>query len=121
LEDVYRNPGPLQFEGPGADSKPISLCVEDQDYMGRIKKLQEYLEKVVLCPHIFLLQTHRKPQLTTSFAFAMPNSFCYVVQVKSIVKPGCSQDVLKAALSAMSSVTETLNIMTSSSNGQTPL
>jgi pyrophosphate--fructose-6-phosphate 1-phosphotransferase len=50
LEDVYRNPGPLQFEGPGADSKPISLCVEDQDYMGRIKKLQEYLEKVVLMP-----------------------------------------------------------------------
>ncbi|OEL34887.1 Pyrophosphate--fructose 6-phosphate 1-phosphotransferase subunit alpha [Dichanthelium oligosanthes] len=86
LEDIYRNPGPLQFEGPGADSKPISLCVEDQDYMGRIKKLQEYLEKV-----------------------------------KSIVKPGCSQDVLKAALSAMSSVTETLNIMTSSSTGQTPL
>ncbi|AQK54726.1 Pyrophosphate--fructose 6-phosphate 1-phosphotransferase subunit alpha 2 [Zea mays] len=86
LEDVYRNPGPLQFEGPGADSKPISLCVEDQDYMGRIKKLQEYLEKV-----------------------------------KSIVKPGCSQDVLKAALSAMSSVTETLNIMTSSSTGQTAL
>ncbi|RCV08051.1 hypothetical protein SEVIR_1G300500v4 [Setaria viridis] len=86
LEDIYRNPGPLQFEGPGADSKPISLCVEDQDYMGRIKKLQEYLEKV-----------------------------------KSIVKPGCSQDVLKAALSAMSSVTETLNIMTSSSTGQAPL
>ncbi|KAG2653464.1 hypothetical protein PVAP13_1NG458100 [Panicum virgatum] len=86
LEDIYRNPGPLQFEGPGADSKPISLCVEDQDYMGRIKKLQEYLEKV-----------------------------------KSIVKPGCSQDVLKAALSAMASVTETLNIMTSSSTGQTPL
>ncbi|KAG2661030.1 pyrophosphate--fructose 6-phosphate 1-phosphotransferase subunit alpha-like isoform X2 [Panicum virgatum] len=86
LEDIYRNPGPLQFEGPGADSKPISLCVEDQDYMGRIKKLQEYLEKV-----------------------------------KSIVKPGCSQDVLKAALSAMASVTETLNIMTSSSPGQTQL
>ncbi|CAO1942000.1 unnamed protein product [Urochloa humidicola] len=86
LEDIYRNPGPLQYEGPGADSKPISLCVEDQDYMGRIKKLQEYLEKV-----------------------------------KSIVKPGCSQDVLKAALSAMSSVTDTLNIMTSSSTGQTQL
>ncbi|TVU28250.1 hypothetical protein EJB05_19760 [Eragrostis curvula] len=84
LEDIYRNPGPLQFEGPGADSKPISLCVEDQDYMGRIKKLQEYLEKV-----------------------------------KSIVKPGCSQDILKAALSSMSSVTETLTIMSSSSAGQT--
>jgi hypothetical protein len=51
LEDIYRNPGPLQFEGPGADSKPISLCVEDQDYMGRIKKLQEYLEKVVCMNH----------------------------------------------------------------------
>ncbi|KAL6633665.1 hypothetical protein ACP70R_026336 [Stipagrostis hirtigluma subsp. patula] len=86
LDDIYRNPGPLQYEGPGADSKPISLCVEDQDYMGRIKKLQEYLEKV-----------------------------------KSIVKPGCSQDVLKAALSAMSSVTETLTIMTSSSAGQAQL
>uniref|UniRef100_A0A0D9VK63 Phosphofructokinase domain-containing protein n=1 Tax=Leersia perrieri TaxID=77586 RepID=A0A0D9VK63_9ORYZ len=84
MDDIYRNPGPLQFEGAGADVKPISLCVEDQDYMGRIKKLQEYLEKV-----------------------------------KSIVKPGCSQDVLKAALSAMSSVTETLAIMTSSSTGQT--
>jgi len=48
LEDVYRNPGPLQFEGPGVDSNPISLCVEDQDYMGRIKKLQEYLEKAKL-------------------------------------------------------------------------
>lgn len=78
MEDIYRNPGPLQFEGSGADTKPISLCVEDQDYMGRIKKLQEYLEKV-----------------------------------KSIVKPGCSQDVLKAAVSAMASVTEMLTIMSS--------
>lgn len=47
MEDIYRNPGPLQFEGPGADTKPISLCVEDRDYMGRIKQLQEYLEKVL--------------------------------------------------------------------------
>lgn len=46
IDDIYRNPGPLQFEGPGADSKAVSLCVEDQDYMGRIKKLQEYLDKV---------------------------------------------------------------------------
>ncbi|TKW21243.1 hypothetical protein SEVIR_4G172600v4 [Setaria viridis] len=76
MEDIYRNPGPLQFEGPGAETKPISLCVEDRDYMGRIKQLQEYLEKV-----------------------------------KSIVKPGCSQDVLKAAVSAMASVTEMLTIM----------
>ena len=46
MDDLYRNPGPLQFDGPGADAKPVSLCVEDQDYMGRIKKLQEYLDKV---------------------------------------------------------------------------
>ncbi|KAL9225692.1 hypothetical protein vseg_001586 [Gypsophila vaccaria] len=82
MEDIYRNPGPLQFDGPGADAKAVSLCVEDQDYMGRIKQLQVYLDKV-----------------------------------RSIVKPGCSQDVLKAALSAMSSVTEILSLMSSNSNG----
>ncbi|KAI3745570.1 hypothetical protein L6452_07970 [Arctium lappa] len=82
LDDVYRNPGPLQFEGPGADSRAVSLCVEDLDYMGRIKELNEYLEKV-----------------------------------RTIVKPGCSQDVLKAALSAMSSVTDILSVMSSPSKG----
>lgn len=42
-------------------------------------------------------------------------------QVRTIVKPGCSQDVLKAALSAMSSVTEILSVMASpSSNANTP-
>ncbi|EPS71673.1 hypothetical protein M569_03082, partial [Genlisea aurea] len=80
VDDLYRNPGPLQFDGPGADARPITLNVEDQDYMGRIKRLQEYLD-----------------------------------QVRSIVKPGCSQDVLKAALSAMSSVTDILTVMASSS------
>ncbi|XP_058093428.1 pyrophosphate--fructose 6-phosphate 1-phosphotransferase subunit alpha-like [Magnolia sinica] len=81
MDDFYRNPGPLQFDGPGSDAKPLTLCVEDQDYMGRIKKLQEYLDKV-----------------------------------KCIVKPGCSQDVLKAALSAMASVTDILIVMTSPSS-----
>ncbi|KAL9244099.1 hypothetical protein vseg_017908 [Gypsophila vaccaria] len=81
LEDIYRNPGPLQFDGPGADAKAVSLCVEDQDYMGRIKQLKEYLD-----------------------------------QVRSIVKPGCSQDVLKAALSAMSSVTDILSVLSSNTN-----
>lgn len=47
MEDLYRNPGPLQYDGPGADAKAVSLCVEDQDYMGRIKKLQEYLDQVI--------------------------------------------------------------------------
>ncbi|XP_010527650.1 PREDICTED: pyrophosphate--fructose 6-phosphate 1-phosphotransferase subunit alpha-like [Tarenaya hassleriana] len=81
MEDVYRNPGPLQFDGPGADAKSITLCVEDQDYMGRIKKLQEYLDRV-----------------------------------RTIVKPGCSQDVVKAALSIMASVTDVLSVMSSTSN-----
>ena len=46
MEDIYRNPGPLQFDGPGADAKAVTLCVEDQDYMGRVKLLREYLDKV---------------------------------------------------------------------------
>ncbi|CAD5317377.1 unnamed protein product [Arabidopsis thaliana] len=80
MEDMYRNPGPVQYDGPGADAKAVSLCVEDQDYMGKIKKLQEYLD-----------------------------------QVRMIVKPGCSQDVLKAALSVMASVTDVLTTISSSS------
>ncbi|RWW76305.1 hypothetical protein BHE74_00015615 [Ensete ventricosum] len=44
------------------------------------------------------------------------------IQVRSIVKPGCPQEVLKAALSSMASVTDVLSVMSSSSlNGQTPL
>ncbi|XP_068652558.1 pyrophosphate--fructose 6-phosphate 1-phosphotransferase subunit alpha-like [Aristolochia californica] len=86
MDDVYRNPGPLQFDGPGADIKAVTLSVEDQDYMGRIKKLQEHLDKV-----------------------------------RSIVKPGCSQDVLRAALSAMASVSDVLTVMSAPSfNGQYP-
>ncbi|KAL2895332.1 Pyrophosphate--fructose 6-phosphate 1-phosphotransferase subunit alpha [Bienertia sinuspersici] len=81
MEDIYRNPGPLQFEGPGADAKAVTLCVEDQDYMGRVKLLREYLDKV-----------------------------------RDIVKPGCSQDILKVALSAMSSVTDILSVMSSNYN-----
>lgn len=86
MDDIYRNPGPLQFDGPGADAKPITLNVEDQDYMGRIKRLQEYLE-----------------------------------QVRTIVKPGCPQEVLKAALSVMGSVTEVLTAMSSSSGNTSSL
>ncbi|CAI9296298.1 unnamed protein product [Lactuca saligna] len=82
MDDVYRNPGPLQYDGPGAESRTVSLCIEDLDYMGRIKELNVYLDKV-----------------------------------RSIVKPGCSQDILKAALSAMSSVMDILSVMSSPSNG----
>uniref|UniRef100_A0A0C9RUV0 Pyrophosphate--fructose 6-phosphate 1-phosphotransferase subunit alpha n=1 Tax=Wollemia nobilis TaxID=56998 RepID=A0A0C9RUV0_9CONI len=46
MDDIYRNPGPLQFEGPGADAKTITVSVEDQDYIGRIQQLRSYLDKV---------------------------------------------------------------------------
>nr|XP_043633896.1 pyrophosphate--fructose 6-phosphate 1-phosphotransferase subunit alpha-like [Erigeron canadensis] len=82
MDDVYRNPGPLQFDGPGADSRTVTLNIQDLDYMGRIKELNVYLDKV-----------------------------------RSIVKPGCSQDILKAALSAMASVTDILSVMSSPSDG----
>lgn len=44
----------------------------------------------------------------------------FISQVRTIVKPGCSQEVLKAALSVMASVTEVLSAM-SASGGQTTL
>eukprot|EP00252_Welwitschia_mirabilis_P013359 TRINITY_DN29422_c0_g1_i1.p1 TRINITY_DN29422_c0_g1~~TRINITY_DN29422_c0_g1_i1.p1 ORF type:complete len:612 (+),score=138.07 TRINITY_DN29422_c0_g1_i1:180-2015(+) len=80
MEDVYRNPGPLQFEGTGAKSKTITLSVEDQDYIGRIQQLRNYLDKV-----------------------------------REIVKPGCPEDVLKAALSSMASLSDVLMVMSSPS------
>lgn len=59
MDDIYRSPGPLQFEGPGADSKAVSLCVEDLDYMGRIKELNDYLDKVLHCS-LFLFWSGQK-------------------------------------------------------------
>ncbi|RWW12480.1 hypothetical protein BHE74_00018774 [Ensete ventricosum] len=118
MDDMYRNPGPVQFEGPGADAKSISLCVEDQDYMGRIKLLQEYLDKVPITFFLKMLYIMEG----NIFLLHPPMIILMFIQVKSIVKPGCSQDVLKAALSAMGSVTDVLALMSSSSmNGQTPL
>jgi len=46
LDDFYRTPGGIQFEGPGADTKPITLTIEGHDYLGDIEILQDYLEKV---------------------------------------------------------------------------
>ncbi|KAG6776723.1 hypothetical protein POTOM_020251 [Populus tomentosa] len=112
MDDLYRNPGPLQFDGPGADSKAVTLCVEDQDYMGGIKKLQEYLDKVKAGFAML------KDQLTKFYDW----TGFFLCVVRNIVKPGCSQEVLKAALSVMASVTDVLSVMSStSSNGQTPL
>ncbi|GJM99130.1 hypothetical protein PR202_ga16203 [Eleusine coracana subsp. coracana] len=46
LDDFYSTPGGIQFEGPGADTKPITLTIEEQDYLGDIKILQDYLDKL---------------------------------------------------------------------------
>jgi len=54
--------------------------------------------------------------------FAFTDCLPSISQVRNIVKPGCTQEVLKAALSVMSSVTDVLSVMSStSSNGRTPL
>ncbi|KAG6543305.1 hypothetical protein Mapa_015219 [Marchantia paleacea] len=45
-DDLYCNPGPIQFEGPGSEIKTVTLSVEDQDYVGRIQELQKYLDQV---------------------------------------------------------------------------
>lgn len=43
--------------------------------------------------------------------------FFFSLQIRTIVKPGCSQEVLKSALSIMASVTEVLTTMSSSASG----
>ena len=46
MDNIYRNPSPLQFEGPRENEKTITLSVEDQDYIGWIQQLRSYLDKV---------------------------------------------------------------------------
>ncbi|KAI5063277.1 hypothetical protein GOP47_0021824 [Adiantum capillus-veneris] len=46
MDDLYRNPGPIQYSGPGANLKTVTLSLQDQDYIGRIQELWAYLEKV---------------------------------------------------------------------------
>ncbi|KAM0059383.1 hypothetical protein Hdeb2414_s0005g00180821 [Helianthus debilis subsp. tardiflorus] len=40
LDDVYRNPGPLQFDGPGADSKAVKAFVgnNNQTFVRHVKE-----------------------------------------------------------------------------------
>jgi len=54
LDDFYRTPGGIQFDGPGADTKPVTLTIEEQDYLGDIKILQDYLDKVCVCKKLHL-------------------------------------------------------------------
>lgn len=78
MEDLYRNLGPLQWDGPGADSKALTLCVEDQDYMGLIKKRQEYLDKDWRI-------------LESMFAYPKPSIFIFTLDWKEPLARICSQ------------------------------
>jgi diphosphate-dependent phosphofructokinase len=60
LDDFYRTPGGIQFDGPGADTKPVTLTIEEQDYLGDIKILQDYLDKVCVCKKLHLYQPSEK-------------------------------------------------------------
>ncbi|WVZ64287.1 hypothetical protein U9M48_013832 [Paspalum notatum var. saurae] len=86
LDDFYRTPGGIQFEGAGSDTKPITLTIEGQDYLGDIETLQDYLDKV-----------------------------------KTILKPGCSREILKAAISSIASINDVLKVMSAPLNTELPL
>ncbi|XP_066399221.1 pyrophosphate--fructose 6-phosphate 1-phosphotransferase subunit alpha-like isoform X2 [Miscanthus floridulus] len=86
LDDFYRTPGGIQFEGPGAGTKPITLTIEEQDYLGDIEILQAYLDKV-----------------------------------RTILKPGCSREILKASISSIASVNNVLKFMSAPLNTELPL
>eukprot|EP00270_Netrium_digitus_P010990 TRINITY_DN3456_c0_g1_i2.p1 TRINITY_DN3456_c0_g1~~TRINITY_DN3456_c0_g1_i2.p1 ORF type:complete len:179 (-),score=50.46 TRINITY_DN3456_c0_g1_i2:234-713(-) len=46
VDDLYRNPGPLQFEGPGSDARTLTLTLDRPDFEGNLLTLKEYLRKV---------------------------------------------------------------------------
>lgn len=122
LDDFYRTPGGIQFEGPGSDAKPITLTIENQDYMGDIEILKECLSKVGTSnPFIslkFQIKTFqlRSRSLTLTCPLMMSCS-----QVRTMVKPGCSREILKAAISSMLSVTDVLTVMSHPLNAELPL
>lgn len=41
-----RNPGPIQYEGPGADDVALSLAADTHDYVQRIDRLRAALEAI---------------------------------------------------------------------------
>lgn len=73
MDDLYRNPGPLQFEGPGSDNKTISLTAEEQDYIGKIKELQAYLDKVHLTTFSHPFFFKKSFRLIQTFFLTHPN------------------------------------------------
>ncbi|KAI8545593.1 hypothetical protein RHMOL_Rhmol07G0051500 [Rhododendron molle] len=97
--------GHFQFE-PGPN-KDISLCLQDQEYTENVKEVQVYLDKV--CPISILGscgQVLQRDKLVSSVMFS-------ILEVRKIVRPGCSQELLNIALSSMSSLVGILSVMSS--------
>jgi len=44
-----------------------------------------------------------------------------MAQVRTILKPGCSREILKAAISSMASVNDVLKVMSAPLNAELPL
>ncbi|TXG57820.1 hypothetical protein EZV62_015649 [Acer yangbiense] len=86
IDVLYQNPGTPHLEGPSNDVKYFGLCTEGGDYFMKIKELQAYLDM-----------------------------YDNVVKGEEIVRPGCSEQVLKVALSSMSSLVNVLTTMSSTS------
>ncbi|CAM9151356.1 unnamed protein product [Choristocarpus tenellus] len=45
-QDIYRNPGPVQFAGETADIRLMSLALEGEDYLGQLEELRDALTKI---------------------------------------------------------------------------
>jgi hypothetical protein len=44
--DLYENPGPIQFSGPTADSRPTTLKLESFDYLRETRELHAALQRI---------------------------------------------------------------------------
>ncbi|CAM9430307.1 unnamed protein product [Discosporangium mesarthrocarpum] len=45
-EDIYRNPGPVQYAGETADNRLISLELEAEDYLGQLEDLRQAITDI---------------------------------------------------------------------------
>lgn len=46
ISDLYENPGPIQFSGATADSRPTTLKLESFDYLHEIRNLYSALQRI---------------------------------------------------------------------------
>lgn len=45
-QDLYRNPGPVQFAGDTANNRLMSLELETDDYLGQLQELRVALKEI---------------------------------------------------------------------------